>query len=381
MSASNSVSVYITGLFPELLGVGGVQEVGRLTILALQRIAERRGWSATFAGLNDAAGLQELSIAGRTISLQGFSRAKTRFALAAIRAVRAKRNDRPHIVVAGHPNLAPIAVWMQQTLSRTRAIGIAHGIEVWQELPLIRRTSIRKAHIVLGPSSDTIQKLIAVQGVNSKRIRLLPWPLNPDFLCLTGRADLPLPPEFPEGRVILTIGRAAASERYKGTDELIRVVAQLRSEFPDLHLVAIGGGDDMPRLQKLAAESGAIGSVHFLQRLSREHLAACYARADLFAMPSAGEGFGLVFLEAMAFGKPLVAAACGGALDLVRDEVNGLLVPERDSTALANALRRLFRDECLCSSLGTKGAAIARERYRFESFEANVERLLEECAI
>lgn len=382
MSTSGSASAHITGLFPELLGIGGVQEAGRATALALHRIAVRRGWSAAFAGLNDPAGPQQFSIAGCSIALRGFSRAKGKFVLAAMRGARAAtRGCGSHIVLAGHPNLSPIAVWMQKTLPRAHAIVIAHGIEVWQPLPLVRRAAIRHARVVAGPSSDTIQKLIDVQAVHAGRTHLLPWPLNPDFLALTKSANLPLPPAFPSGQVILTIGRAAASERYKGTDDLIRAVSQLRSEFPDLHLVAIGGGDDLPRLQKLADEFGSASTVHFLQRLSRDELAACYARADVFAMPSAGEGFGLVFLEAMAFGKPVVAAACGGALDVVQDGSNGLLVPERDSAALTSALRRLLGDESLRSALGTKGVAIVREKCRFESFEANLEYLLEECAI
>lgn len=358
-----------------------MQEAGRATALALHRIAVRRGWSATFSGLNDPAGPQQFSIAERSIALQGFSRAKGKFVLAAMRGARAARGCGSHIVLAGHPNLALIAVWMQTILPRAHAIVIAHGIEVWQPLPLVRRAAIRHARVVAGPSSDTIQKLIDVQAVHADRTHLLPWPLNPDFLTLTKSANLPLPPAFPSGHVILTIGRAAASEQYKGTDDLIRAVSQLRPEFPDVHLVAVGGGDDLARLQKTANESGAASNVHFLQRLSREELAACYAHADIFAMPSAGEGFGLVFLEAMAFGKPVVAAACGGALDLVHDGSNGLLVPERNSVALANALRRLLQDEYLRSALGTKGASIACEKYRFESFEANLEHLLEECAI
>ncbi len=381
MNAPPSASVHITALFPEILGVGGVQEAGRLTALALHETAQRRGWSASFAGLNDPAGPQQLSVAGRTIAVQGYSRAKSQFILAAIRGARAQQKSGSHIVLAAHPNLAPIAVWMQKTRPRAHAVVLAHGVEVWEPLPLLRRAAIREAHIVAGPSSDTLHKLVEVQRVNASRTRLLPWPLNPDFLCLTDRADLPLPPEFPDGKLILTIARASSSEQYKGTDDLIRAVSQLGTEFPDLHLVAVGGGDDLPRLQKLAAESGVARSVHFLQRLSREQLAACYARADVFAMPSAGEGFGLVFLEAMAFGKPVVAAACGGALDLIQDGVNGLLVRERDSSALAGALRCLLRDESLRSALGAQGACIARDKYRFDLFQANVEHLLQECGI
>jgi glycosyltransferase involved in cell wall biosynthesis len=379
VTAPAARSTHVTGLFPELLGVGGVQEAGRLTSLAVQQIARRRGWSTTFAGLNDPLGPHEFSIDANAVALQGFARAKSKFIRAAIRSARAAHGAN-HIIIAGHPNLAPIAVWLQKMSPRARSVVMAHGVEVWQPLPLVRRASIRAAHLVTGPSADTIRRLTDVQHVASSRTRLLPWPLNPDFLRLTTRTDLPLPEGVPQGRLILTIGRAAASEQYKGTDDLICAVAQLQSEMLDLHLISVGAGDDLARLQKVASESGASRRVHFLQRLSREELAACYARADLFAMPSAGEGFGIVFLEAMSFGKPLIAAACGGALDLVQDGVNGLLVPPRDLSALTAAVSRLLQNESLCSALGANGAAMVQEKYRFDTFETNVERLLEECA-
>lgn len=378
MTASAAHSTHITGLFPELLGVGGVQEAGRLASLALHQIARRRGWSVSFASLNDPSGPQECSIDGNAIPVQGFARAKIKFIRAAIRSARAADGAR-HIILAGHPNLAPIAVWLQKMSPRARAIVMAHGVEVWQPLPLVRRAAIRAARLVTGPSSHTIRKLLDAQRVASSRTRLLPWPLNPEFLRLTPRTDLPLPTHFPQGKIILTIGRAAASEQYKGTDDLIRAVAQLQFEMPDLHLVSVGAGDDLARLQKVASESGASSRAHFLQRLSREDLAACYARADVFAMPSAGEGFGIVFLEAMAFAKPVIAAGCGGALDLVQDGVNGLLVPPRDPAALTITLRALLQDEPLRSTLGANGASMVREKHRFDAFEATLERLLEEC--
>ncbi len=372
-------SIQITGLFPELLGVGGVQEAGRLTAAAIDEISRGRGWSAGFASLNDPSGLQELSMGARRVTLQGFARAKVRFIRHAIAAARAAHNCRAHIIVAGHPNLAPIAVWLQRMSPCGRAIVMAHGVEVWQPLALVRRATIRHARIVTAPSTDTIQKLIDVQRVARASTCLLPWPLNPDFLALAGRDDLRPPAGFPDATTILTIGRAESAERYKGTDDLIRAVAKLQSDTPDLQLVCVGGGDDLPRLRSLAKDLGVASRVHFFQRLSREEIAACYSRAQIFAMPSAGEGFGLVFLEAMAFGRPVIAAACGGALDVVDDGINGLVVPPHDSAGLTLALRCLLESESLRSRLGANGAAIVREKYRFDCFRYQLEQLFERC--
>lgn len=360
----------IIGLFPELLGIGGVQEAGRQTTAALDGIARRNGWETVFLSLNDAAGHQQLPSGPRPISLRGFGRAKMQFLFAALRLAGGSTN----MAIAGHPNLALPAALMNSVSPRLRTLVIAHGVEVWQPLPHIRRAALHQADLILAPSRYTAQKLNEVQGMPADKIRLLPWPLSPDFLALaTDPASLPLPLAFPQGRVILTVGRWIASERYKGVDDLIFAVAQLRRNIPRLHLVAIGEGDDLPRLQAQAAQLGLNDSVHFLHGLSRKELAACYARCDVFALPSAGEGFGLVFLEAMAFAKPVVAARAGGATDVVENEVNGLLVPARDPEQLARALARLFLDDALRGDLGRRGLDKVHSQYNFSVFEAELD--------
>jgi glycosyltransferase involved in cell wall biosynthesis len=300
------------------------------------------------------------------------------FALAALRRARGGSQ----IVLAAHPHLALPAIAMQKISPRLRTIIVSHGMEVWKPLSPVRRKALLRADFVLAPSRDTAHKLAEVQGVPQERIRKLAWPLSPNFLHMADApGGLPLPRGFPQGQIILTVGRWDASERYKGVDELISAVAQLRHSILDLHLVAVGGGDDLPRLHKLAADLRVLDCVQFLDGLSREEIAACYAKADVFALPSTGEGFGLVFLEAMAFGKPVIAAACGGATDLVENEVNGLLVPPRDSGQLTKALDRLFRDASLRVELGRHGAEAVRRDYCFETFRAELESVLDGCGV
>jgi glycosyltransferase involved in cell wall biosynthesis len=194
-------------------------------------------------------------------------------------------------------------------------------------------------------------------------------------------AALSLPKNFPEGRVILTVGRWAASERYKGVDDLIRAVAQLQTKFPRICLAAVGDGDDLPRLKKIAGDLGVSESIRFLTNLSREEIAACCARSELFALPSTGEGFGLVFLEAMAFGKPLIGVARGGITDIIENRVNGLLVPAGDLKSLVDALAELLENESLRMELGRRGAENVRQRYSFDVFVDNLGRIIEECGL
>jgi len=352
-----------------------------MTAAALQETALRHNWSADFLSLNDPQGAHSLEAAERTISLSGFGRRKIRFLFSGVSRARLLARNSDSIVLAAHPNLAVVSSWMQRVCPRLQTVVMAHGVEVWKPLASIRRRALRRANVVLAPSRDTAQKLIEVQGVQPGKIRRLPWPLNPRILHLADApANLSLPRGFPErGRVILTVGRWAASERYKGADELIRSVSQLVTIVPDLRLVAVGAGDDLSRLVRVAADLNVADRVHFLEDLSCEELAACYARAEVFALPSGGEGFGLVFLEAMAFSKPVVAASCGGTTDVVEDGINGLLVPPGDARALAQALGRLLSDEPFRAGLGQRGAEIVRRKFQFAVFQSELEKILGEC--
>jgi glycosyltransferase involved in cell wall biosynthesis len=369
----------IVGLFPELLGVGGIQEAGRLTAAALQAIALRHnGWSAYFQSLSDPPGPQNFEAGEKEIFLRGFGRSKVRFVLSAVH----QAGQGARVVLAAHPNLALPVVAMKRFSPQLKAIVMSHGVEVWKPLPLLRRRALLSADLVLAPSRDTAQKLAEFQGVPPAKIRRLAWPVNPRFLRMAeAPSSLPLPSDFPQGRVILTVGRWAASERYKGADGLIRAMAQLRIKFPGLYLVAVGDGDDLLRLKKIAADFGVFESVRFLTGLSRQEIAACYDRCEIFALPSTGEGFGLVFLEAMAFGKPLVGVSCGGTTDVVEDGVNGVLVAPGDSERLVEALAVLLEDESLRAKLGQRGAEIVRRDFCFEVFQNKLEIILEDSGL
>ena len=368
----------VVGLFPELLGIGGIQEASRQIVHALQNILLPRGWSTSYLGLNDPAGPQTLEVSSGSTPFRGYQRSKVKFMARALLLARKS----PRIVLAAHPNLANPARWMKSISPASKTIVMCHGVEVWEPLPARRKAALMAADMVLAPSTYTAEKLHTVQGVDVEKIRILPWPIDPLMLRLADApSSLTLPEGFPQGHVILTVGRWVAAERYKGADDMIRAIPQLMNSVPDVRLVLVGNGDDLPRLKDLMAELSLGASVRFYDRLSREQLAACYAHADVFALPSTGEGFGLVFLEAMAFGVPVVGAAAGGVTDIIKDGVNGRLVPGKDLATLVGKLGQLLRDGAMRATLGKKGAEIVREKYQFQVFEGRVEGLLAVCGM
>ncbi len=154
--------------------------------------------------------------------------------------------------------------------------------------------------------------------------------------------------------LLLSVGRVS---REKRLDVLLGAFAELRGHCPGARLAIVGDG---PARHEL--EAGAPAGVTFLGELHGDGLAQVYASCDVFCFPSTTDTFGQVILEASASGLPIVAAAAGGAPELVADGVSGLLVPPGDVSALAAALRALLDDPERRASLAARSLASAQRR-------------------
>lgn len=365
----------LIGLFPELDGPGGVQRAGRHLAAVLTEFASSRSVDCRLLSLNDSRELHRMTLGGREFVFTGCDRSKGQFTMTALRAARRKAK----LVLASHPNLGPVVQAMRVVAPRMKSIICTHGVEVWEPLGALRRLALRRANLVLAPSRDTAEQVVSQQEVAAGRIRVLPWALDPQFEALVAVGSRPtLPTNFPQGRVILTVGRWLADERYKGMDTLITALPRLLMRWPELHLVLIGSGDDRAWLEDFAEKNGVMMHVHFLSGLSYEEIAACYGACEVFALPSRGEGFGLVYLEAMACGKPVIGGAHGGAPEIIQDGVTGYLVPHGDPIQLATALQAVLADPAHAKEMGARGRQNVEQGYRFGAFAKSLKKILRE---
>lgn len=367
------------GLFTDVLPAGGVQRAGRHVAAVAAKVASDRGMSARFLSLNDPQGLHTVRVGSLEFSASGYAGSKIQFALAALRA--AGRN--PALVIALHPHLAPI-VWAMRARGRKfRSIIFTHGVEVWQPLGWPRGAALRRADLVIGPSADTVQHLISEQRILPGKVQRLPWGLDLEFEARLAAAIPPLPPPgFPQtGQAILTVGRWDPAERYKGADTLIAALPHVLKVAPDASLVLVGDGNDRPRLEQLARDLGVSERTHFLNGLTPEQLFCCYANCDVFALPSRGEGFGLVFLEAMAHAKPVIGGAHGGIPDIVEDGVTGLLVPHGDIKRLVQALETILNHPDRAMEMGARGRHHLAKTFSFAQFQSNLTQILNKLLI
>jgi glycosyltransferase involved in cell wall biosynthesis len=186
---------------------------------------------------------------------------------------------------------------------------------------------------------------------NAVRFGRLPLPTDAE----TARFALRLPPE---SVVLGTLGRLTEQ---KGQRTLLLALASLVREIPNLVLFLAGAGPLQAALEAEAARLGLADHVRFLG--VRRDRATLYAAMDVFVLPSRDEGYGIVFLEAMAMGVPVVGTRVIGSMEAVEDGVTGLLVPYADAPALARAVSRIFTDPELGRCL--RGAAAERVRHRF----------------
>ena len=363
----------IIGLFPELASAGGVQRAGRHLAAVLSQFASSRNTECRLLSLNDSPELHRMSVGTHEFVFTGSERGKLRFAVTALRAAR----RRAKLIVAAHPNLALVAEALRLFAPEAKTVVSTHGMEVWEPLSSWRQRALSRSDVVLAPSKDTASHVEIDQEVPRERIRVLPWALDPQFEDLLRTRPLLTPPvDFPEGRVILTVGRWQSDERYKGMDTLITALPRLLTEWPDLQLVAVGEGDDQAWLEGIAEGRGVRRHVHFLTGLSYPEIAACYAACEVFALPSRGEGFGLVYLEAMACGKPVIGGAHGGAPEVIEDGKTGYLVQHGDVAQLATSLETLLSDPVLAREMGARGKERVQRGYQFSAFDESLKKIL-----
>ncbi len=297
------------------------------------------------------------------LHLEAFASNRTAFAERVLSLALTRRIE---LVLIGHVNYAPLGLMLRRLQPRLRYGVMMYGIDVWAKLSNARRLALQKADFAVSISEYTKQRAVESNGVVEDRVHLLPNGLEWDGEEIS---DSPGNLHLPEGTRILTVCRLDATERYKGVDTVIEALPGVIAQVPDAQYLIVGSGEDALRLQKLAEKCGVSSRVHFLGSVDDAALRAYYQSCDVFVMPSAKEGFGFVFLEAMQYGKPVVAADCGGSPEVVQDGVTGLLIQYGDITQLAQALTRLCLDPTLRARLGNAGYQRLQEHFTFPRFK------------
>jgi phosphatidylinositol alpha-1,6-mannosyltransferase len=290
-----------------------------------------------------------------------------RFAFA-VAALRLALSQRPRFIFCGHLYMLPLGALLARVIG-ARLIVQVHGIEAWQAPAMLVRACVGETTLWLAVSRHTRRRLLAWSNIEPARVRVLPNTLSKAYERAEKPQHLIERYALHGKRVILTVGRLASSERYKGHDRVIAALPEVLSHCAEVVYLIVGSGDDATRLEARARQLGVDKRVIFAGQARAAELADYFSLADVFAMPSTGEGFGIVFLEAARSNVPVVGGDRDGSVDALADGAIGQLVDPDNQQQLVDAIMAALERR---TSVDPRSV----QRFAFENFSGRVDDLV-----
>jgi glycosyltransferase involved in cell wall biosynthesis len=251
--------------------------------------------------------------------------------------------ERPHLILTTHVNFSPVARILKRFLKIPYAISL-HGIDVWNLKHLSRIRALREADWLL-PVSQFTKKIVAEQqGISTEKFFVLPDTVDGNrFFPAKKSKEIFDQYRIPfDRKIVLTVCHLSQAERYKGYDRVLRIWNRVLQRVPDAHYILVGTGDDLKFIREMVEQQKIEDHVTLAGFVPSHLLPKFYQSADVFVMPSTGEGFGIVFLEALASGLPVLAGNRDASSEPLLWGDIGVVVDPYDETALLNALISLL---------------------------------------
>ena len=319
---------------------GGIQKMTRTMAHSLYAIAKKDAWDFEFwsAYDNDFDLVEKYLPAS---NFKGFGLNRVGFVLKTL--INAQK---PDVIILTHINLALIGLLVKALNPKCQLILIAHGIEVWRPLSALKNKFLKRCNKIVCVSKFTREQVINWHKTDPEKCVILnnavdpfmPLPVKfskPDHLLKRYRLSEKNP-------VIFTLTRLASTEQYKGHEQVIKTVRQLKEKFPNIRYILSGKYDykEEIRITKLLAEYGVEKEVILTGFLDERELSDHFLLADVFVLPSKKEGFGIVFIEALACGLPVICGDADGSVDAICNGELGQAINADDTDELETALNK-----------------------------------------
>lgn len=351
---------------------GGIEKFNRAFMKALVQLQQPLFFTASFAGMYDRGSDAQYVPAK---SFKGFGGGRICFVLQSL--LRCFSTD---VLIIGHMNLALIGVFYKLVKPNGKLTVICHGIEVFEPVSGFKKKLLQKADRILAVSRYTMQQLIEQQGVAAGKITVFPNTIDPFF-------QLPVNFEKPgylqqryhltgDEKIIFTLTRLKSEEGYKGYDKLITALQLYKQKGTAFKYILAGKADDkeQQRMLALIRQSGLEEEVIMTGFIADEEVTDHYLLADVFAMPSKGEGFGIVYLEAMACGLPVIAGNKDGSTEALQFGKLGTLIDPDSTEELFHALEFVLKHTEI-----SRGEALQQQvtaLFSFEQFQNRLQQIL-----
>ena len=306
---------------------------------------------------------------------RGFAVSKVQFIEEMLRIGR-----KMDLVILSHINLLVVGATIRKLSPKTRIVLLAHGIEIWFPVSWQKKWMLRHGcDAIWAVSNFTRHKVIEVHGASSEKCFVLNNCLDPylPLPTITHKSERLLQHYgiAPHEKIIMSLTRISSRERYKGYDRVVRALALLKEKHPDVRYLVAGKFDEPEKnsLETLAAKLGLGSQVLMPGYIEDDELEDHFSISDAYVMPSRKEGFGIVFIEAMYYGLPVVAGNIDGTVDALLQGSLGQLINPDDIPALAIAIDRVLqhREQYL------PDRTLLLENFSYETYKRKLRGLLD----
>jgi len=318
--------------------MGGIQKMTRTLSHALNVLATRNNWNFELWSAYDSQN-DVITDYLPAKDFKGFEKKRSLFTLKTIFAARTF-----DVLILSHVNLAVLGLLVKKINPKCEIWLIAHGIEVWRPLSKTKNLFLKRCDKIICVSEFTRQQMILRHPVNEEKCVVLNNAID-SFMKLPKVFSKP---EHLLNRhgfksntpVIFTLTRLASSEQYKGHDQVIKALGNLKSKFPNLKYILAGKYDQKEeiRIQKLIANNRVDQELILTGFVEDNELSDYFLLADIFVLPSKKEGFGIVFIEALANGLPVICGNADGSIDAIRNGELGTAINPDSSSELEAAI-------------------------------------------
>ncbi|UAY50703.1 glycosyltransferase family 4 protein [Ferruginibacter albus] len=323
---------------------GGIERVCRILGKAISELNENPQQNVAIYSMYDKSSNFDSKYFSKD-TYKAFDRKKTNFVINAVR-----QGVKSDIVILSHINLLLPGFLIKLFSPKTKLVLLAHGIEVWDTFPKKRIKMLNSVDKILAVSRFTQDKMTEYNQPDKTRFTILNNCLDPFLPALQQKdkdTSLMKKYNFSENDIILmTLSRLTKDDRYKNYDNVINVVSDIKVQHPNLKYFLVGkySEEEKQRLEKFIKEKKVQDSVVFAGYIPDEELAAHYNLCDVFIMPSQKEGFGIAFIEAMFYGKPVIAGNQDGSTDALCNGQLGLLVNPDNLEDIKSAVLTVLSD-------------------------------------
>jgi phosphatidyl-myo-inositol dimannoside synthase len=351
--------------------MGGIEKFNRAFMHALANLASSLSLRLQFAGMYDSK-VDELYTGQQPYF--AFKGQKLKFVLWSI-----KQSLQSDIIILGHLNLSVIAVLLKFFAPQKNLIVICHGIEVFEPVSGFKKKALQNADHILAVSNYTRQQLIDKQGISAEKITIFPNTIDPFFqLPSVFQKPAYLQQRYGIGedeKVIFTLTRLNSKEGYKGYDTVVSILPQLvKQKIPFKYILAgKADSDELQRMKQLIHSLGLEKEVIMTGFVPDSEVTDHYLLADVFVMPSKGEGFGIVYTEAMACGLPVIAGNKDGSTEALQFGKLGTLVDPDAAANIQQALINSLQQE----RNPAKVQADMLQYFSFQNFSNRLKKIVE----